>query len=117
MRLKSAALFAVGVLFVSFWLHGGARCQSSLAPPLSLAPPPSVTNKDSPPAATSNPSPAWPILGKMSDATGRQPKVRRLRRQWRRKSRCLRRPTTFHREQRPPNLRHDRQPPRTRHRL
>jgi len=57
MRLKSAALFAVSFLFVSFWLHGGARCQSSLAPPLSLAPPPSVTNKDSPPAATSNPSP------------------------------------------------------------
>ena len=24
MRLKSAALFAAGFLFVSFWLHGGA---------------------------------------------------------------------------------------------
>jgi hypothetical protein len=46
MRLKSAALFAVGLLFVSFWLHGGARCQTSLAPP------PSVTDQGSPPAAT-----------------------------------------------------------------
>jgi hypothetical protein len=54
MRLKSAALFAVGFLSVSFWLHGSARCQSSLAPPLSLAPPPSVTDQGSPPAATSN---------------------------------------------------------------
>jgi len=52
MRLKSAALFAVGFLFVSFWLHGGARCQSSVAPPLSLAPPPSVTDQGSPSAAT-----------------------------------------------------------------
>jgi hypothetical protein len=54
MRLKSAALFAVGFLSVSFWLHGSARCQSSLGPPLSLAPPPSVTDQGSPPAATSN---------------------------------------------------------------
>jgi hypothetical protein len=47
MRLKSAALFTVGLLFVSFCVRGGARCQSS--PPLSLAPP-SVTNQASPPA-------------------------------------------------------------------
>jgi hypothetical protein len=52
MRLKSAALFAVGLLSVSFWLNGGARCQSSVAPPVSLAPPPSVTDQGSPPAAT-----------------------------------------------------------------
>lgn len=50
MRGKSAALFTVGLLFVSFWLHGGARCQSLPAPPLSLAPPPSVTDQGSPPA-------------------------------------------------------------------
>src|ERR1700757_5538104 len=50
MRLKSAAFFAVGLLFFSFWLLGGARCQSSLAPPVSLAPPPSVTDQGSPPA-------------------------------------------------------------------
>jgi hypothetical protein len=47
MRLKSAALFAVGFLFVSFWLHGGARCQTSVASP----PPLSVTDQSSPPAA------------------------------------------------------------------
>ena len=52
MRLKSAALFVVGFLFVSFWLLGGARCQSSVAPPLSLAAPSSVTDQGSPPAAT-----------------------------------------------------------------
>ena len=52
MRLESAALFAVGFLSVSFWLHGSARCQSSPAPPLSLAAPPSVTGQGSPPAAT-----------------------------------------------------------------
>src|SRR5258707_7381780 len=51
MRLKSAALFAVCFLFVSFWLHGGARCQSSVAQPLSLAAPQSVTDQGSPPAA------------------------------------------------------------------
>ena len=52
MRLKNAAFFAVGVLSVSYWPHGSARCQSSLAAPLSLAPPPSVTDQRSSPAAT-----------------------------------------------------------------
>jgi hypothetical protein len=52
MRLKSAALFAVAFLFVGFWLYGDARCQSSLAAPVSLAPPLSVTDQGSPPAAT-----------------------------------------------------------------
>lgn len=52
MRLKNGAFFAVSFLFVSSWLHGGARGQSSVAPPLSLAPPPSVTDQGSPPAAT-----------------------------------------------------------------
>jgi hypothetical protein len=61
MRLKSAALFAVGFLFVSFWLDGGARCQSSLGPPLSLAPPPSATAKGSPPPPTMAPEvPMYP---------------------------------------------------------
>ncbi|WP_456704183.1 hypothetical protein [Bradyrhizobium sp. USDA 4449] len=46
MRLKSAALFAVGLLFGGFWLHGGARCQTSLAPP------PLVTQQASPTPAT-----------------------------------------------------------------
>src|SRR5262249_50643873 len=52
MRLKSAALFAVGLLCVSLCVHGGARCQSSAAAPLSIAPPSSVTDQGSPPAAT-----------------------------------------------------------------
>ena len=52
MRSKRAALFSVGLLFVSFWLNGGARCQSPVAPPVSLAPSPSVTDQGSPPAAT-----------------------------------------------------------------
>lgn len=54
MRLKSTALFAVGFLSAGFGLHGSARCQSALGPPLSLAPPPSVTDQDSSPAATRN---------------------------------------------------------------
>jgi hypothetical protein len=52
MRLKTAALFAVGFLSVSLWLHDSARCQTSLAPPLSLAAPPSATAEDAPPTAT-----------------------------------------------------------------
>ena len=59
MRLKYAALFAVGFLSVSFWLHGSARCQTSLAPPLSLAPPP-LTDKGSPPPGTTKS--AWPPM-------------------------------------------------------
>ena len=54
MRLKSAALFAVGFLSVSFLLHGSARCQSSLGPPLSLAPQPWGTDQGSPATATNN---------------------------------------------------------------
>src|SRR5258706_6949457 len=51
MRLKSAALFAVCFLFVSFWLHGGGRWKVWVAPPLSLPAPESVTDQGSPPAA------------------------------------------------------------------
>ena len=40
MRLKNTALLNVCLLSVTFWLHGGARAQSPLPPPLSLAPPP-----------------------------------------------------------------------------
>ena len=61
MRLKNAALFAVGFLSVSFWLHGSARCESSLAPPLSLAPPPPAIDKGSPPPPTTNNN-VWPAL-------------------------------------------------------
>src|SRR5262249_8951876 len=46
--------FAVGLLSVSFWQQGSARCQSSLGPPLSLAPPPWGTDQGSSSAATGN---------------------------------------------------------------
>jgi hypothetical protein len=39
------------------WLHDSARCQTSLAPPLSLAAPPSVTAEDAPPIATDDVAP------------------------------------------------------------
>jgi hypothetical protein len=42
--MKNAALFALGLLSVNFWLHDSARCQTSLAPPLSRQ----VTTKDAP---------------------------------------------------------------------
>jgi hypothetical protein len=57
MRLKTAALFAVGFLSVSSWLHDSARCQTSLAPPLSLVAPPSVTAEDAPAIATDDVAP------------------------------------------------------------
>ena len=60
MRMKNTVLFALGFLSVSFWLHDSARCQTSLAPPLSLAPPPQLTDKGSPPPATTNS--VWPPL-------------------------------------------------------
>ena len=66
MRMKNAALFAIGFLSASFGLHDSARCQTSLAPPLSLtrpapppddgAPPPSII-RASPPAATDDAPP------------------------------------------------------------
>jgi hypothetical protein len=52
--MKSAALFAVSFLSVSFWLHDSARCQTSLAPR------PQATDKGSPPPATTNN--VWPPM-------------------------------------------------------
>jgi hypothetical protein len=60
MRMKNAALFALGFLSVSFWLHDSARCQTSLAPPLSLAPPPALTDRGSAAPATTNS--VWPLM-------------------------------------------------------
>ena len=54
LRLNGVALFAAGFLSVGVWPHGAARCQSSVGPPLSLAPPPWGADHASPPAATSN---------------------------------------------------------------
>ena len=47
MRKKKAALLAIGVLSLSFWLHDSARCQTSLAPPLSLGRPAPLPDKSS----------------------------------------------------------------------
>ena len=80
--MKNAALFAIGFLSVSFWLPDGAKCQTSLAPPLARpapspdvtapppaviralptvtddAPPPAAARRAGPPVATRNtPSP------------------------------------------------------------
>jgi hypothetical protein len=51
MLTKNAALFAIGFLSVNLWLLDSAGCQTSLAPPLSLArPAPSPDVDASPPA-------------------------------------------------------------------
>lgn len=63
--MKNAALFAFGLLSSSLWLQDSARCQTSLAPLLSLAPPsaeqgsapPTTTNSGWPPIAPPNVSP------------------------------------------------------------
>jgi hypothetical protein len=54
LRLKGIALFAAAFLSVGVWPHGAAQGQSSVGPPLSLAPPRGGTDQASPPAATSN---------------------------------------------------------------
>jgi hypothetical protein len=51
MRTENAALFAIALLSISFGLHDSARCQTSLAPPLSLSRPPAPSpDEDAPPA-------------------------------------------------------------------
>jgi len=57
MRIKNAALFAIGFLSVGFWLHDSARCQTSLAPPLSLARPAPSPEEGAPPPAIIRASP------------------------------------------------------------
>lgn len=54
--MKSATLFALGFLSAGVWLQGSARGQTSVAPPVSLAPP-STEQGAAPPATTNN---AWP---------------------------------------------------------
>ena len=49
MRMKSAALLAIGLLSVDFGLLDGARGQTSRAPPLSLARPAPSPEVDAPP--------------------------------------------------------------------
>jgi hypothetical protein len=55
MRNRNAALFVVGFLSINFWLlRDSAQCQTSLAPPLSLARPAPLPDKNSAPTATTN---------------------------------------------------------------
>ena len=58
MRMKNAALFALGLLSANFWPHDSARCQTSLAPPLSLARPAPPPDDSAPPPAIIRASPS-----------------------------------------------------------
>lgn len=51
--MNNAALFALGLLAAGVWSQDSARCQTSLFPPLSLAPPPSNEGSASPAATDS----------------------------------------------------------------
>lgn len=57
MRTKNAAWFAIGFLSVNFWLLDSGRCQTSLAPPLSLARPAPSPDEGAPPPAIIRASP------------------------------------------------------------
>ena len=57
--MKNAALFAFGLLSSSLWLEDSARCQTSLAPQLSLTPP-SAEQDSAPPTTTTNS--VWPPM-------------------------------------------------------
>jgi hypothetical protein len=56
--MKSVTLFVLGFLSAGVWLLGSARGQTPVAPPLSLAPPPTERGA-APPASTNNP---WPPM-------------------------------------------------------
>jgi hypothetical protein len=55
--MKNAGLFAIGLLSVGFCLLDNARCQTSLAPPLSLARPAPAPDVDASPPAIIRASP------------------------------------------------------------
>jgi hypothetical protein len=55
--MKNAALFVVGLLSASVWLHETALCQTSRAPPLSLARPAPSSDETAPPPAIIRASP------------------------------------------------------------
>ncbi len=55
--MKNATLFALGLLAAGVWSHDSARCQTSLSPPLSLAPPSPLNEGSASPAATNS---VWP---------------------------------------------------------
>ncbi|OMI15026.1 hypothetical protein BSN85_02560 [Bradyrhizobium brasilense] len=54
--MKNATLLALGLLAAGVWSQDSARCQTSLSPPLSLAPPPPDERSASPGATNS----VWP---------------------------------------------------------
>lgn len=60
--MKNATLFALGLLAAGVWSNDSARCQTSLSPPLSLAPPPSNEGTASPSA----PNNVWPPMAEPS---------------------------------------------------
>jgi len=57
MHMKNAALFAIGFLSVHLGLPDSARCQTSLAPPLSRARPAPSPDEGAPPPAIIRASP------------------------------------------------------------
>ena len=81
MQSKNAALFAIGLLSANFWPHDSARCQTSLAPPLSLArpapspddsaPPPAIIRASPPTAPEDDPPPATTAKRRAPPVTAR----------------------------------------------
>ncbi|WP_157113682.1 hypothetical protein [Bradyrhizobium embrapense] len=61
-QMKNAALFALGLLAAGVLFHDGARCQTSLAPPLSLAPPPPLSGQGTAPPAAAPTNSVWPPM-------------------------------------------------------
>ncbi|MEH2689101.1 hypothetical protein DXU04_29945 [Bradyrhizobium diazoefficiens] len=68
MRMRSVTLLALGLMLVGAWSYDSARGQTSLAPPVSLAPP-----KESPPRASAKNSPAASDRVSSTPATGGLP--------------------------------------------
>lgn len=68
--MKSATLLAASFVFVAVWSQDSATGQTSVAPPVSLAPP-----KASPPRAGTRNSPAAPDSVSSTPATGGPPSL------------------------------------------
>ncbi|APO54848.1 hypothetical protein LUI11_09555 [Bradyrhizobium diazoefficiens] len=66
--MRSVTLLALGLMLVGAWSYDSARGQTSLAPPVSLAPP-----KESPPRASAKNSPAASDRVSSTPATGGLP--------------------------------------------
>ena len=68
--MKNATLFALGLLSAGVWSHDSARCQTSLSPPLSLAPPSNEAAASSA-AANSVPPPTGTAKGSVPPRTAK----------------------------------------------